>query len=204
MYKTDYERSLDQASILLIQTLTDKVKKLMSDGEQNGDILHELVKRTQQLAVEGRLLYGRCKETDSKDEAKARLWELGYRCEQEGSCVRIELPLLLPKRGTGASFITEPLHDMLSLEDSYKRFKDCTVVFRHIYGGEKKIADIRDHDNIESRAVLNVIERYFLTSDSGYYCTNIQTTELGRSSKTIIHLLSGRPDIHALRKAVTG
>ena len=202
MNVVDFNASLDKASVFLIQRLLDKIKVAIETGEPDGEMTHELVRRTQQLAVESRLLYGRIREPDDNQEAKARLWELGYRCECGPSEVRIELPQLLPKRGVDAAFITEPLNELLSLQDNRVRFGDCTVIFQHIYGGDKTITDIKDHDNAECRAVLNVVERYFLISDSGYYCANIQMTGMGRTSKTVITLLSGKPDIFAIKRAV--
>lgn len=204
MDMTNYTQALDSASILLMQSLMGKISKLVDDYQfdQNIDVLYGLTKRTQQLAMESRLLYGRVKSESSKDSDRAVLREMGYCCERIGAGVRIELPLLLPKRGGDASFITGPLHELLSLEDKTERFQDCTVIFQHIYGDDKRTADIRDHDNTESRAVLNVIERYLLTSDNGYYCTNVQTTEFGRSSKTVITILPGKVDFNILREAV--
>jgi len=76
----DFNAFLDKASVFLIQHLLDKIKVAIETGEPDGEMTHELVRRTQQLAVESRLLYGRIREPDDNQEAKARLWELGYRC----------------------------------------------------------------------------------------------------------------------------
>jgi len=99
----DFNASLDKASVFLIQRLLDKIKSAIETGEPDGEMTHELVRRTQQLAVESRLLYGRIREPDDNQEAKVRLLELGYRCECGPGEVRIELPLLLPKRGADAT-----------------------------------------------------------------------------------------------------
>lgn len=195
---------LDQSSHVLMSCLLDKLGPLITTTPNvlDHDMRYELVKRTQQLAVEARQLYSRTTTESDHDAEKAELLDLGYCCERTGQTVRIELPLLLPKRGGDSAFITGPLHRLLSLEQDIQRIGECVVVFRHIYGESKKAADIRDHDNVESRAVLNVIERYFLISDSGYYCANIHMSEFGRSSKTVIMLLPGRPDIHKFKEAV--
>jgi len=199
-------QTLDRASVLLMQGLVQKITPLITDipADSDADRRWELMRRTQQLAVEARMLYSRCECESDHDAVRAKLLELGYSCERIGPVVRIELPLLLPKRGGDVSFITEPLHELLSLDRDAPRFRDCTVVFRNIYNGEKKAADVRDHDNVETRAVLNVLERFLLVSDSGYYCTNVQMTEFGRASKTVITILPGKLDIHQIRKAVTG
>lgn len=112
-----------------------------------------------------------------------------------GGCVEIKIPLLLPKRTCpDAAFITEPLESLLSAHAAdLPRFRRCYVLFRYIYGSELTVRDVRDHDNYESRKVLNTIERYLLTSDSGYYCTNIHQTVQGGNTSTII-LLAGSPN----------
>lgn len=109
-----------------------------------------------------------------------------------GDLVEINIPLLLPKRTCpDATFITEPLEILLSAYSAtLPRFHRCYVLFRHIYGSELAVRDIRDHDNTESRKILNVIERYLLISDSGYYCTNIHQTTQGEETKTVILLAS--------------
>jgi len=195
---------LDQSSHILMSCLLDKLGPLITTApdELGDDMRYELVKLTQQLAIEARQLYSRTTTESDHDAEKAELLDLGYHCERNGQTVRIELPLLLPKRGGDSTFITEPLHRLLSLEQDIQRIRECVVVFRQIYGEGKKAADIRDHDNVESRAVLNVIERYFLISDSGYYCANIHMSEFGRSSKTVISLFPGRFDIHKCKEAV--
>lgn|GEM_PF-2401206 len=195
--------TLDQSSRQLIGCLIDKLGPLMATPADalSEDMRRELVKRTQQLAVEARYLYCRIPTESDHDVEKAELLQQGYSCERSAKEVRIELPLLLPKRGDDSDFITEPLHRLLSLERDVGRLRECVVVFRHIYGEKKKNTNVRDHDNVESRAVLNVIKRYFLISDSGCYLSTTHLTEFGRHSKTVIHLLPGRLDIQGLKGA---
>lgn len=60
MDMTSYTQALDYASIQLMQSLMGKINKLVGDYQldQNADVLYELTKRTQRLAMESRLLYG--------------------------------------------------------------------------------------------------------------------------------------------------
>lgn len=200
MDKHLYQDEMTLRSVEYIKALYGKLAGLLEQGEQPQEQLRQLVRLSQEAAVECRALYRRHTPAGTATEELAKLAELGYRLEQKSSgSVRIELPLLLPKRGGDSSFILTPLNELLSLHaGQLPRLKECTVIFRYIYGEHHRIADIRDHDNVESRVVLNVIERYLLVSDSGYYCTNIQQTAFGSSDKTIILLLPGRIGVDPL------
>ena len=149
-------------------------------GPGQESIALDLVKRAQGIAVACRTLYHAAVNCPDADKQLSLLREQGYRVERLGDAVRIELPLLLPKRGGDCSFLMQPLHELLSLQArGIQPYEECTVVFQHIYGKNRRLPDVRDHDNVEYRVLLNVIERYLLTSDSGYYCTNIQMTQFG-------------------------
>ena len=89
----------------------------------------------------------------------------GYSLEvvKDGSVV-IRLPLRLSKRSHDSIFVCEPLDTLLACHASaLPRFRECTIEFLHCYSASHHPADVRDHDNLETRAVLNVIERYLLT-----------------------------------------
>lgn len=112
--------------------------------------------------------------------------------QKDGSVV-IRLPLRLSKRSSCTEFVCEPLNRLLARRASaLPRFRACTVVFYHCYAASHQPADVRDHDNLETRAVLNVIERYLLTSDSGIYCSNVQTSCWGARDQTVICIQPGK------------
>lgn len=131
---------LDQSSRQLMQCLLDQLDILIATLPDmlDDDLRHKLVKRTQQLAIEARQLAMRTATESDHDVEKAGLLDLGYSCEKSAEGVRIELPLLLPKRGGDSAFITEPLHRLLSLERDIQRIHECIVVFRHVYGERGK------------------------------------------------------------------
>ena len=112
---------------------------------------------------------------------------------QKDGSVMIRLPLRLSKRSSSTEFVCEPLNQLLVRQASaLPRFHACTVVFYHCYAASHQPADVRDHDNLETRAVLNVIERYLLTSDSGIYCSNVQTSCWGDRDQTVICIRPGK------------
>ena len=154
--------------------------------------LTKLVSKSHELAIECRKLYTSSSANRSNLECIKSLYGIGYKYKHNPTGFTFEMPTLLPGR-SDKTFIIEPLDEFLRL---YTRdmptFRQCTIIFRHVYKEETFIRDVRDHDNIEYRSVMNVIERYLLTSDSAYYCTNVQISETGTEDKTIITILPGK------------
>jgi len=161
--------------------------------------LELLTRRSQQVAIRCRELWAAHQEdyisnsvAPMPGDAYVSNWSVVV---PANDLVEITLPLLLPKRTCpDAAFVTEPLEQLLNAHQAdLPRFRQCYVLFRHIYGSELTVRDIRDHDNYESRKVLNTIERHLLTSDSGLYITTIHQTARGGKTQTVI-LLAGSPN----------
>ena len=77
---------------------------------------------------------------------------------QKDGSVMIRLPLRLSKRSNCIEFVYEPLNRLLARRASaLPRFQACTVVFYHCYAASHQPADVRDHDNLETRAVLQQV-----------------------------------------------
>jgi len=62
------------------------------------------------------------------------------------------------------------------------------VCFRNVYtlGGKS----VRDHDNIETKKVLDVITAYLLVDDTGLLCSNFYTTTVGDNEQTEVYIVS--------------
>lgn len=192
----------------ILTALADDARRLQADiarlqGKENlisERDLELLTRCSQRVAIRCRELWAAHKEDNCSPSvvaptpggAFAADWSVTVHAS---GCVEIKIPLLLPKRTCpDAAFITEPLESLLSAHAAgLPRFRRCYVLFRYVYAPELTVRDIRDHDNVESRKVLNVIERYLLFSDSGYYCTNIHQTVRGGKTGTVI-LLAGSPN----------
>lgn len=167
----------------------------LAAGRYDNAYLYHLTSAVQQTALAARRLYTQT-EARSEDfrffgKSPERAGSVcdGYSLQVAGDTVTIRLPLLLTKHGCDSAFICEPLDALLTAQAStLPRFRECTVEFLHCYAATHQPADVRDHDNLETRAVLNTIERYLLTSDTGLYCTNIQTTCWAAKDETVITL----------------
>jgi len=166
-----------------------EVSELLQRHKDNSDsnALYDLCVKTNELALIVRSHFRQSDIADHKADLSYMLWEMGYVFDWDASDIAtITLPLLLPKRGGDVDFITKPLAELLSLEKKRKRFKECTIVYEHIYSNKKRAAAMRDADNLEIRSVQNVLERYLLTSDSALYCTTIHATKFGGNDETNI------------------
>ncbi len=188
----------------MINAIAEMTKRLQTEiGRLQGEEslitnynLERLVRSSQRLAICCRELWAASREDYgcfpsialTSESACLPDWTVDVLADD---LVEITLPLLLPKRTCpDASFITEPLERLMSAHHAkLPRFRRCCVLFRHIYGPELTVRDIRDHDNTESRKVLNVIERFLLTGDSA----DIHQTAQGDKTKTLI-LLAGSPN----------
>ncbi|MDO4269363.1 MAG: DUF6100 family protein [Eubacteriales bacterium] len=180
------------------QKMNDTAVRLAA-GRYDDEYLYRLTSAAQQTALAARQLYTQTKARSAdfrafgKSAERARPVPDGYSLQMTGATVIIRLPLLLTRRGCDSAFICEPLDALLSAHaPGLPRFRACTVEFLHCYAASHRPADVRDHDNLETRAVLNTIERYLLTSDSGLYCTNIQSTCWAPHDGTVVTLRPGK------------
>ena len=102
-----------------------------------------------------------------------------------------------PKRTTkNLGFITDPLATVLAKfvmkNPAFERFRHCTICITHIYDTSLSISKagrMRDYDNIELKAIIDVINRYLLTDDSGFYCNTFQSSRESDADMTLIEIM---------------
>ena len=202
---TDPTRATYESALHKLNELSER----LAIGRQDDGYLYRLANAAQDTAIAAREVYAEAREKDilcsrrsfsrawvgaSMAEIRSAVLPDGYALEvrADGS-VAIRLPLRLSKRSNDSAFVCKPLDALLARHASaLPRFQECTIEFLHCYSASHHPADVRDHDNLETRAVLNVIERYLLTSDSGIYCSNIQTSCWAEQDQTIIVIRPGK------------
>jgi hypothetical protein len=112
--------------------------------------------------------------------------------------IEIILPCLIPHRKKGSTgFITDPLFAALArfidkqpLDLPFQRFKHCVICITHVY--DKELfgkGRERDHDNIEIKGVINVINTFLLTDDNGTLCDIYNTSALLNKDFTCITIM---------------
>ena len=104
------------------------------------------------------------------------------------------LPGLFPKRRIRSStaFLHDPLHYALKeffTNHDVAPFKECVICFCLVYDRELPQRRIKDYDNMELKLILDVISSYALFDDSGLYCDDHHTTELGETDQTIVYIM---------------
>lgn len=85
----------------------------------------------------------------------------------------ITMPMILPKikdtQKLSTHFIVDPLNHLFRTKAlGADRYDDCTILFEYCYN--KNVSNlnnkIKDADNLEVTAIINVIDRYLLISDN--------------------------------------
>ena len=116
-------------------------------------------------------------------------------CENNG-IVKIQLPCLIPKRSKrGSAFIADPLSTVLRKfvhdhQPSCLPFLHCVISITHVYDKTLPIKGrVRDHDNIELKGIMDVINMYLLTDDVGTLCDIYSTSKTGSADMTRITIM---------------
>ena len=125
---------------------------------------------------------------------------LNIAIHEEGDTIEITMPALIPKRrGKSTGFITEPLFAALSgymdrrFEQELKpfqKFRHCVICITHIYEGSMPAKRrMRDYDNVELKGIIDTLNIFLLTDDSGQFCDFYQTSEIGDADLTHITIM---------------
>jgi len=121
---------------------------------------------------------------------------LGITIREDDGVIEIELPCLIPGRKIKATdFIIDPLYAVLSKFVSerqvpFEKFKHCAVCITHVY--DKAFMSkrrIRGYDNIELRGIMNTINIFLLTDDSGLLCDYVNVNEISDRDVTRITIM---------------
>jgi len=124
--------------------------------------------------------------------------ELGItvECDVNG-IVEITLPCLIPcRKKKPTDFIVAPLYAVLEQfvdrppDNPFERFTHCTISITHVYNKELfgKGRD-RDHDNIEIKGIIDVVNTFLLTDDTGNLCDIFNTSEISDTDMTRITIM---------------
>ena len=116
--------------------------------------------------------------------------EIGF-TDQDWLCIR--LPILLPrKEKSSRSYIRGFLYPALERFAANRekiRYRNCVVVFRHVYDRNRPEREYRDHDNIELNAVVDAIAMFFLVDDTPLECRHYYCSAAGDEERTEVYLV---------------
>ena len=160
-------------------------KQAVSKGEYIARKLRELVYSTTNIAWSELL----------QDSVNT----LSIAVDYSSGVVNITIPCLIPgRKKKPTELITAPLYtalerfvvERLQQDRPFERFTDCVICITHVYdktlfGKGRK----RDHDNIETKGIIDVINTFLLTDDDGFFCSIYENSEFSHVDCTRISIM---------------
>ena len=167
----------------------------MTNAEEYSTLLNEVAIRSEHFANSLRRLVFDTAEIPKRvylaDAARA----LDIAVTENDGMVEITIPVLLPRRkDKPTDFITAPLQETLSqfisAQPNFERFEHCVICFTHVYAPDRSSRrGIRDHDNIETKSIIDSINLFLLTDDAGRLCNIYNSSEIGDRDMTRISIM---------------
>lgn len=116
--------------------------------------------------------------------------EMGFTAEG-WFCLR--MPTLLPKKQSGSTeYIRGYLAPAMSSYFAGKprvRYKDCVMIFRHVYDRQRPERLKRDHDNIEVNKVADIVAMYVLPDDKPKICSHYYCSAAASEDRTEVYVV---------------
>lgn len=116
----------------------------------------------------------------------------------------VRIPMLLPKKNSGSvDYIREAMYPIMYnfFKDKPRvRYKDCVIVYRHVYGIDYPNMRMRDHDNIEVNQVTDIIALYVMPDDNPNVCNHYYMSARGSENRTEIYVVPKGDFVHWLEQ----
>lgn len=174
-----------------------KYQSQILDGGDTRDSLLDYILSSERLAVNARSLPSIELGPDWVPNIKTALpaaHDITVSLLPEG-WVYLTMDALLPSKGRQVpkEFIFFPLTyslDKFQQEQLYQlAYSRTAIVVRHVYQEDTPMGVIRDHDNIETKTLIDTIEAHLLPSDSGLTCSVLFLSRFGVKNMTEVYLL---------------
>ena len=105
----------------------------------------------------------------------------------------LRMPILLPrKEKSPRTYLRGFLYPALAAfarERPPIRYRDCVMIFRHIYDRSRPEREYRDHDNIELNTVVDAIAMFFLVDDTPFVCRHYYCSVVGDEESTEVFIV---------------
>lgn len=118
--------------------------------------------------------------------------EIGY---TEEGWFSLRLPLLLPHKSSGdVDYLKESLYPIVGryIVDNRTTGRICgpvIMIFRHVYSENFPERKRRDHDNVEVKALADVVTLSMLVDDAPAYCSHYYCSGEGDEERTEVYLV---------------
>ena len=116
--------------------------------------------------------------------------EIGFTVE---GWFALRIPALLPKRASGSadyvrSFLYPAMRRFFQAQPPV-RYRDCVLVYRHVYSRDRPERRYRDHDNIEVNMVSDIVALYVMPDDSPKVCSHYYCSVSGADDRTEVYVV---------------
>ena len=116
--------------------------------------------------------------------------EMGF---TEEGWFSLRMPILLPrKEKSSRSYLRGILYQALEKFSHGKekiRYRNCVLIFRHVYDRNRPEREYRDHDNIELNTVVDAIAMFFLVDDTPLECRHYYCSAAGDDERTEVYIV---------------
>lgn len=105
----------------------------------------------------------------------------------------VRIPMLLPKKAHGSadyvrSFLYPAMQTFFEGKSSV-RYRDCVLIYRHVYDINRPERKMRDHDNIEINMVSDIIALYVMPDDGPEVCSHYYCSAAGAKERTEVYVV---------------
>lgn len=184
-------RQTEKLLKLLKSVHTDYEDKRMEDTMEKAV---SAAKQAEEVALLTRALpahtgHPRSKELTRDAIAEAIPIEIGF-TDQGWFCLR--MPILLPrKEKSSRNYIRGFLYPELEQFAAGRRirYRNCVLIFRHVYDRNRPEREYRDHDNIELNTVVDAIAMFFLVDDTPLECRHYYCSAAGSTERTEVYIV---------------
>ena len=201
MQKSYFQVTLEK-TIRQTEKLLKRLKAVHTDYEDKRmeDTMEKAVsaaKQAEEVALLTRALpahtgHPKSKELTRDSIAEAIPIEIGF-TDQGWFCLR--MPILLPrKEKSSRNYIRGFLYPELEQFAAGRRirYRNCVLIFCHVYDRNRPEREYRDHDNIELNTVVDAIAMFFLVDDTPLECRHYYCSAAGSTERTEVYIVPRR------------
>lgn len=156
--------------------------------------INVMVKEMEKLAVFGRSIpLFQYEENDDIEIDKG----MEVKINRDNDVLLLELPLLIPKarsNKTNKSYLVSLFHNSFQnhLRNCPKYKEPVVIWFEFQYKERPGKQGYRDHDNIETKIVKDLLVPHIVVDDSPKYCDDFHSSYTGVYDSTFIHVVPRR------------
>ena len=107
---------------------------------------------------------------------------------------QMRMPMLPPKKDRGGAqyirgFLYPVMMRFMRSDNRALRYKECILIYRHVYTRGHEERKYRDHDNIELNMVTDTVAVRVMADDSPMLCRHYYCSAVGDTERTELYVI---------------